>query len=172
MAEPAGFPRRDKTQAVSSTPPEERAPRKPRKRTFIAESRPQDGATSPAPQPLPPLLNFPDSPPSVAPPPQTNEDEDIPVLTEVVSVEPAPPEKKPSPLDDIQFSLLASDIAHAIGQQLANELPALLDCALHNKGEDLRASINTTMETALREFIARRKQLHLPLEEPSDVKLP
>ena len=170
MAEPAGFSRRDKTQAGSPTPPEERLPRKPRKRTFIAESGHQAESAALASPPLraPSLLNFPDSPPSVAPPPQINEDEDIPVLTEVVSVEPAVPEKKTSPLDDIQFSLLASDIAHAIGQQLTYELPTLLEAVLINAGEELRTGITETMETALRDYIARRKQLRLPLEEPDD----
>ena len=37
-------------------------------------------------------------------------------------------------------------------------------------GEELRAGITSTMEAALRDFIARRKQLRLPLDEPNTDK--
>ena len=94
------------------------------------------------------------------------EDEDVPVLTEVVSVEATILEGSADRFDETQVSILASDIAHAIGQQLTFELPTLLEAVLLNAGEELRAGITSTMETALRDFIARRKQLRLPLDEP------
>jgi hypothetical protein len=106
--------------------------------------------------------------PSYAPP--QNEEDDLPVLTEVVSAEAAVSEDKTDRIDETQVTLLASEIAHAFGQQLTTELPALLEAALLNAGEELRAGISSAMETALRDFIARRKQLHLPLDEPDNFK--
>lgn len=117
------------------------------------------------------------APPAVQPPrpietPRVAEDDDvddIPVLTEVVSAEAAVSEDSPRRDDDTQITLLASDLAHAIGQQLTYELPTLLEAVLINAGEELRAGITETMETALRDYIARRKQLRLPLEDTNDL---
>lgn len=104
-----------------------------------------------------------------APAPVTaSEDDDLPVLTEVVSAEAAVSEDRDDRFDETQVTLLASDIAHAFGRQLTDELPCLLEAALVNAGEELRASISAAMETALRDFIARRKQLKLPLDEPGN----
>ena len=101
--------------------------------------------------------------------PQVVEEDDIPVLTEVVSAEAAVYEGSPHRVDDTQITLLASDLAHAIGRQLAYELPTLLEAVLINAGEELRVGITETMETALRDYIARRKQLRLPLEDTIDL---
>ena len=101
--------------------------------------------------------------------PQVVEEDDIPVLTEVVSAEAAVYEGSPHREDDTQITLLASDLAHAIGRQLAYELPTLLEAVLINAGEELRVGITETMETALRDYIARRKQLRLPLEDTNDL---
>ena len=95
------------------------------------------------------------------------EDDDIPVLTEVISAEAAVSEGSTNRVDETQITLLASDLAEAIGQQLTYELPTLLEAVLINAGEELRLGITATMETALRDYIARRKQLRLPLEEPN-----
>lgn len=94
------------------------------------------------------------------------DDDDLPVLTEVVSADAAVSEARTERSDDTQVTLLAAEIAHAFGQQLADNLPALLEAALLNAGEELRAGLTATMESALRDFIARRKQLPLPLDEP------
>ena len=101
-----------------------------------------------------------------SPPPQAIEDDDLPVLTEVVAADAAGFAERSERFDEPQVSLLASDIAHAIGHQLTCDLPSLLETALLNAGEELRAGITATMESALRDFIARRKQLRLPLDEP------
>lgn len=101
--------------------------------------------------------------------PQVVEEDDIPVLTEVVSAEAAVYEGSPHREDDTQITLLASDLAHAIGRQLAYELPTLLEAVLINAGEELRVGITETMEAALRDYIARRKQLRLPLEDTNDL---
>ena len=57
-------------------------------------------------------------------------------------------------------------LAEAIGRQMAYELPTLIEATLLNAEEGLRTGITATMEAALRDFIARRKQLQLPLDEP------
>ncbi len=101
--------------------------------------------------------------------PRIVEEDDIPVLTEVVSAEAAVSEESPHREDDTQITLLASDLAHAIGQQLTYELPTLLEAVLINAGEELRIGITETMEAALRDYIARRKQLRLPLEDTNDL---
>ena len=102
-----------------------------------------------------------------SPPPVTSDDDDLPVLTEVVSADAAVSDEPSERFDETEVSLLASDLTHAIGQQLSFELPALLEAALLNAGEELRSGIDAIMESALRDFIARRKQLRLPLEEPN-----
>ena len=94
--------------------------------------------------------------------------DDIPVLTEVVVAETGVTVEQAELPEDTQEHLLASDIARAIGDQLTRDLPDLLETVLLNAGENLRAGITATMETALRDFIARRKQLRLPLEDAND----
>ena len=98
----------------------------------------------------------------------TTEDDDLPVLTEVVSAEAAFAEEQADRFDETRVSLLAADMAHAIGQQLTSDLPGLIESALSDAGEQLRSGIGATMESALRDFIARRRQLRLPLDEPAD----
>lgn len=109
----------------------------------------------------------PEPPPVAVPLP---EDDDVPVLTEIISAEEALSEADEiaDRHDETQITLLASEIAHAFGEQLANDLPALLEAALVRAGDDLRAGISSIMDSALRDFIAHRQQLHLPLEEPPE----
>ena len=122
-----------------------------RRRSFVAARPRAPEIAKPASVPLPAI-----------------EDDDLPVLTEVVSADAAGFDERSERFDETQVSLLASDIAHAIGQQLTGELPDLLESVLLNAGEELRAGITATMESALRDFIARRQQLRLPLDEPDD----
>lgn len=102
--------------------------------------------------------------PTLTTPASTLED-DLPVLTEVVSAEASVSEKRAERLDETEVALMAAEIVHAIEHQLAIELPTLIEAVLLNAGEELRSGINSTMETALRDFLARRKQLRLPLDE-------
>lgn len=105
--------------------------------------------------------------------PMTSEDDDIPVLTEVVPLEEADSriliadEPPPVACDtlDARLEELATQMAQAIGQQMTYELPTLIEATLLNAGDDLRTGITATMEAALRDFIARRKQLQLPLDD-------
>ena len=119
-----------------------------RRRSFVATQP----ATPPAPLGMPQAVA---------------EDDDIPVLTEVISAEAAVTEGSTNRVDETQITLLASDLAEAIGQQLTYELPTLLEAVLINAGEELRLGITETMETALRDYIVRRKQLRLPAEDPN-----
>lgn len=104
----------------------------------------------------------------------TIDDDDIPVLTEVVSSgeeahdSPVVDKTRPdaSTTLDARLEELATLMADAIGRQMAYELPTLIEATLLNASEDLRSGITATMEAALRDFIARRKQLALPLDEP------
>ena len=100
------------------------------------------------------------------------EEDDIPVLTEVVmsdqdeSAVPAADEPAPdlSACVDARLEELVAQMAEAIGRQMACELPTLIEATLLNASEELRTGITATMEAALRDFSARRKQLQLPLD--------
>ena len=102
------------------------------------------------------------------------EEDDIPVLTEVVPADPdetaAPPADEPAPdlsaSVDARLEELAAQMAEAIGRQMAGELPTLIEATLLNASEELRTGITATMEAALRDFSAHRKQLQLPLDAP------
>ena len=103
---------------------------------------------------------------TIAPLP-ANEDEDLPVLTDVVPAEitvSAPPADH---FDETLLSIIASDFVHCIEQQLAIELPMLIEATLINAQNELRTGINSTLDMALRDFLARRQQLRLPLDEPN-----
>ena len=98
--------------------------------------------------------------------PPTVED-DLPVLTEVVDLsDPAAAEasKLPAPAErdgELQASLvaiLAADLAQAIEQRLATELPGLVEKALTGLQHDLQQTIETVTEAATQDFIARRQQ--------------
>ncbi|WP_291995103.1 hypothetical protein [Candidatus Accumulibacter sp. ACC003] len=95
---------------------------------------------------------------------RSGEDDDLPVLTEVVLAEPAEPEET---VESIAASLrpgLAADLAALLDRHLAAELPALLETASRNASEHLRQALQTTIASALRDFVGERGQLELPLE--------
>lgn len=132
-----------------------------RRRSFVAQrNEPEAVAVQ---EPSAELLTYPD-------------DEDIPELTEIVAPEndaleyamadPAPQESPPAPAASIDANAdrieslaqdVAQEIAQAIEQQIAYELPSLLEATLSKASEELRAGIHSTIETALRDFSARRK---------------
>lgn len=93
-----------------------------------------------------------------------DDEDDVPVLTEIVVEEPAA-EPQPAPSEEALLSILASDLVHTLEQQLAIELPTLIEATLLNAQNELRDGINSTLDMALRDFLARRQQLSLPLEE-------
>jgi len=95
------------------------------------------------------------------------EDEDLPVLTEVVTPEAAVSEAGPDRFDETLVSILAADLAHSIESRLAVELPSLIEATLDSFQQDLRRGIVAATEAALKDFLARRQQLRLPLDEPN-----
>jgi len=104
----------------------------------------------------------------VLPAEMPSEDEDLPVLTEIVEPEPAVSEAPAEEgFDEALVAILVADIAHAIEQQLAVELPTLIEASLLSVKEELRAGIGATVDVALRDFLTRRQQLRLPLDEPN-----
>ena len=99
--------------------------------------------------------------------PAAEEDEDIPILTEIVPEETPAPET-PAVLDEeALLAIIASDLVRSLEQQLAIELPTLIEAALINAQMELRSGINSTMNMALRDFLERRQQLSLPFEDPN-----
>ena len=103
-------------------------------------------------------------PPRIEPSLSDEEGEgDFPILTEEVGSE---PDRAAEDLEKALASILASDMAYAIEQYLAAELPTLIETALLNAKEELRSGVNETVALALRNFLARRQQLRLPLEDP------
>jgi hypothetical protein len=99
------------------------------------------------------------------------EDEDLPVLTDVVPAEPDPvPEPDHRDRDDERLlSIVAADLVCSIEQQLAIELPMLVEATLINAQNELRAGISSIMGMALRDFLEHRRQLRLPLDDPNQV---
>ena len=130
-----------------------------RRRAFVATPQ---GGILPAHAVMPKLEEV------VLPAEAPSEDEDLPVLTEIVEPEPAVSETPAEEgFDEALVAILVADIAHAIEQQLAIELPTLIEASLLSVKEELRAGIGATVEVALRDFLTRRQQLRLPLDEPN-----
>ncbi|WP_291990451.1 hypothetical protein [Candidatus Accumulibacter sp. ACC007] len=96
-----------------------------------------------------------------------SEDDDLPLLTDVVVAVEAEPETS---VDDIAANLrptLAAEFAELIDRHLAAALPALVEAATAEAAENLRHGIEASIATAASDFIAQRGQLQLPLEEPA-----
>jgi hypothetical protein len=111
-----------------------------------------------------------------APPPQAEAapaplvaldfDEDIPVLTEEVQPEMPTDEAPRDRFDETLAARLASELAHGMERRLAAELPTLIEAGLAALEADLQRSLRDTADGAIKDFLARRQQLRLPLEEP------
>ena len=46
----------------------------------------------------------------------------------------------------------------------------MIEATLLNAQNELRTGVNSTLEMALRDFLARRQQLRLPLDDPNHKK--
>lgn len=137
--------------------PEGNTPR--RRRSFVAGTRSPEKPAESAEIPILPL--------------PTIEDDDLPVLTEVVPDEqPEPPPAaepaKPERDDEALLAIIADDLVRTLETQLAIELPTLIEATLIGAQAELRNGINSTLEMALRDFLARRRQLRLPLNDPNN----
>ena len=99
---------------------------------------------------------------------KAEEDDDLPVLTEIFVEEPPPPEPPADRLSEALLAVVASDLVRALEHQLAAELPTLIEASMINAQNELRVGINSTLDMALRDFLAHRQQLSLPLDEIGD----
>jgi hypothetical protein len=117
-------------------------------------------------------------------PVRADDEDDLPVLTEIVLAEeeeeiaapvlpdsPAvPPPEAPIPpaiagdIDPIDIEELTARMVQAIDHRMAYELPTLIEATLLSVSAELRNGIRSTMDDALREFIARQKEA--PSGEP------
>ncbi len=95
---------------------------------------------------------------------RNSEDDELPLLTDVVisaeaeaSVEAIAADLRPT---------LAAALAQDIDRHLAASLPALVEAAAANAAEHLRRGIEASISRAAADFVAERGQLPLPLEEP------
>lgn len=97
------------------------------------------------------------------------DDEDVPLLTEVIDLGAAPgtDSEAPVPLEPL-IQALAADLAHALEYRLQADLPGLLDAAFERLASDLRQGIAGVAESAVRDFLGRQQQLRLPF--PSDTE--
>lgn len=93
-------------------------------------------------------------------------DDDIPVLTEEVLPDTPTGALPRDKFDEKLASRLASEFAHSLELRLAAELPSLVEASLAVLEADLRRGILDIANDAIKDFVARREQLRLPLEEP------
>ena len=116
------------------------------------------------------------SAPLTLPPPGFANDE-LPVLTEVVpaddfaslnQAEVATLSADAARPDDTALSLLAADVMQSLEQQLAAELPTLIEATLLNAQNELLAGVHSTLELALRNFLDSR-QLPPPPNPENDL---
>ncbi|EXI68233.1 MAG: hypothetical protein AW08_01451 [Candidatus Accumulibacter adjunctus] len=96
------------------------------------------------------------------------EDEDLPLLTEVVPPAAGAADEVPAEIAAALRSHLAGDLCHQLEQRLVNETPALIASTLDSAGEQLRRGIAAAIVAVLDDFLAQRGQLSLPgIEECS-----
>jgi len=93
-------------------------------------------------------------------------EDDLPLLTEVVYAEETVTEARPDRIDETLLAVIAADLVHTLQQQIAIELPTLIEASLLSAQDELRKGINSTLELALQNFLARRQQLRLPFDDP------
>lgn len=102
--------------------------------------------------------------PSPAPKP---DDDDLPVLTETVekAVAAVVAQSGLPPDEERMYAVLASELAHALEHRLTAELPSILAATLVKMESELKHDLLTATENALRDFMARRRQLMLPFDD-------
>jgi hypothetical protein len=93
-------------------------------------------------------------------------EDDIPVLTEEVFPDTPSTAPQRDKFDETIATRLASEFAHSLERRLAAELPTLVEASLAVLEADLRRGILDIANDAIKDFVARREQLRLPLEDP------
>lgn len=94
------------------------------------------------------------------------DDDDVPVLTDVVLAAPAAPEEDEDRIAARLRTALAAELAELVDRQIASQLPALVEAALAKTADQVRQGMAATIAMALLDFQAQRGQLRLPLPEP------
>lgn len=105
---------------------------------------------------------------TAAEPAPRTEDDDLPVLTEVVDISDVSGDQPNSGSHGLAEPLLeamAAELSNAVQQRVTTEFPGLLDEALDHLAAELRRGIHQITESAVRDFLARRRQLSLPLDD-------
>lgn len=105
--------------------------------------------------------------PGVNTPTPIEAEEDIPVLTEEVMPDIPAASMSRERFDETMAARLASEFAHTLERRLAAELPSMVEASLAVLEADLRRGILDTADAAIKDFLARREQLRLPLDEPN-----
>lgn len=101
--------------------------------------------------------------------PARNEDDDLPLLTEVVDIAEVSgdqPHSRSQGLSEPLLEAMAAELANAVQQRLTADFPALLDEAVGRLSDELRRGMHQIAESAVRDYLARRRQLSLPLDAP------
>ncbi|MDR1275283.1 MAG: hypothetical protein LBL72_02695 [Candidatus Accumulibacter sp.] len=86
-------------------------------------------------------------------------DEDLPILTEVVSSETQAAQTAHDAralADAAHFQAITAEIVEAVKKRFSYELTTLLEAVLLNTTEELEAGITTIVETAVRELTAKK----------------
>ena len=138
--------------------PDEMAGSPPRRRRSFLANRTDQGL-----EPAVPVPSWPTAP----------VDDDLPLLTEILpgdepeedSVDTAgtdAPDAETTVSDDARIQTLAAQMVQSLEDDIARELPALVDAALLGLTQELPEKLRSALEKALHEVITRRQQLALP----------
>jgi len=96
------------------------------------------------------------------------EDEDIPMLTEVVDISEvssdAPTSVAHPPIEPL-LDAVTLEFASQLQQRFAQELPDLIDEATERLKIELQQTVHRITDQTLRDFVAKRQQLPLPLPD-------
>jgi hypothetical protein len=104
-----------------------------------------------------------------------HDDEDLPMLTEVVDIAEVSSDQPNSLSHAISEPLLetmAAELANAVQQRLTADFPLLLDDAVERLAVELRRGMHQITESAIRDYLARRRQLNLPLDDTGTTDAP
>ncbi len=96
------------------------------------------------------------------------DDEDLPVLTEVVPPEASVGGMTAAALEDRLAHQLASELGQTFSAYLERELPALIETACQNLADTVRRDVRAIGENALKEFLAHRGSRYTPPDTASD----
>ena len=99
------------------------------------------------------------------PAPRLPAEDDIPVLTEEVFPDTPVTANTRDKFDEKLAARLASEFALSLERRLAAELPTFVEASLAVLEAGLRHGILDIANDAIKDFVARREQLRLPLEE-------